>query len=196
MTVAEVSQLGTPVGARPSCAEIYAEHFEFVWRNACRMGVAESSREDVVQEVFVVAVRRLAEFEGRSSVRTWLYGILVRVAAEHRRQERQRSTKESAAAAETVRTIDESATDAITRREATRVVDEILAEMDEEKRTMFVLVDLEEMSVPEAARGLEINLNTAYARLRAARTHFADAVKRIHARQSNDEKRSWWEKRP
>jgi RNA polymerase sigma-70 factor (ECF subfamily) len=193
MTTAEVCELDEAAPApRPTCASIYAEHFEFVWRNACRMGVASSSIEDVVQEVFVVVQRRLAEFEGRSSVRTWLYGILARVTMEQRRRDRQRTTKESAAAAELARDVGEQATDVIARREAARVLEQILDEMDEDKRTMFVLVDLEDLSVPEAARGLEINLNTAYARLRAARAHFAESVKRLHAQRSNDEKRVWW----
>ncbi|MGE3634951.1 MAG: RNA polymerase sigma factor, partial [Sandaracinaceae bacterium] len=65
--------------------EIYDACFDFVWRSARRMGVAEAHADDVVQEVFLVAHRRLADFEGRSSVRTWLFGILLRVVSDHRR---------------------------------------------------------------------------------------------------------------
>ena len=162
-----------------------------MWRNARRLGVPESACEDVVHEVFLVVQRRLGEFEGRSSVRTWLYGILSRVVQEHRRKTHQRIVRESLAAAEQADP-SEGAAEELARKEATALVDQILGEMDEDKRSVFVLVDLEETSVPDAARGLGINLNTAYARLRAARFQFADAVKRIHARNAHTESRSWW----
>src|SRR5262245_31242417 len=99
MATAEVTNLATAEDApqAPSCAEIYEENFEFVWRNARRMGVEESACEDVVHEVFVVAIRRISGFEGRSSVRTWLYGILVHVVQEHRRKRKQRLEKETEA---------------------------------------------------------------------------------------------------
>ena len=197
MTTAEISDLDAAVGAPPehlACAELYEEHFDFVWRNARRLGIAESSCEDVVQEVFIVALRKLEEFEGRSSVRTWLYGILSRVVHEHRRRDRQRLVKETEALAE-AHSADPSALEDLARKEATQLVTAILAEMDEEKRTLFVLVDLEEESVPDAARGLGVNLNTAYARLRAARTFFAEAVKRIHAQRAHGESRFWWWRR-
>ena len=195
MTTAEISDLPAPTRTTPemSCAEIYEEHFDFVWRNARRMGIEESVCEDLVQEVFVVAIRRFSGFEGRSSVRTWLYGILIHVVQEHRRRNRQRLIKETEASEEHARSrTHDGAADEIARKEATRLVDQIMGEMDEDKRTVFVLVDLEEMSVAEAARGLEINLNTAHARLRAARAIFAAAVKRIHAKRENDESRFWF----
>lgn len=196
MTTAELSDLPATAGVppHPTCAEIYEAHFEFVWRNARRLGIAESNCEDVVQEVFLVALRKLAAFEGRSSIRTWLYAILCRVAAEHRRRDRQRSVKESAAASEATSTTDAGVLEALARKEATALVDGILAEMDEDKRTVFVLVDLEEVSVADAARGLGVNLNTVHARLRAARGAFAEAVKRIHAQRSHGEaaSRFWW----
>jgi RNA polymerase sigma-70 factor (ECF subfamily) len=49
------------------------------------MGIPEASADDAVQDVFMVVHRRLAEFEGRSSIRTWLFGILARVVRDHRR---------------------------------------------------------------------------------------------------------------
>jgi len=189
----EVSGPAMAEVTRPlSCAEIYEEHFDFVWRNARRLGVNESGCEDVVHEVFVVVQRRLGEFEGRSSVRTWLYGILVRVVQAHRREIQQRLAKESIAASDQRELSDDGAAEDLARKEATALVDGIVAEMDDEKRAVFVLVDLEETSVPDAARGLGVNLNTAYARLRAARLQFADAVKRIHARSAHTEATFWW----
>ncbi len=70
---------------------IYDEHFDFVFRNVRRLGVPDAHVDDAVQEVFLVVHRRLAEFEGRSSVKTWIFGVLARVAADHRRSIRRKS---------------------------------------------------------------------------------------------------------
>jgi len=53
----------------------------------------------------------------------------------------------------------------------------ILDQLDDDKRVVFALVELEQLSVPEVARMLDINLNTAYSRLRLARQAFEVAVK-------------------
>src|SRR5580704_9404019 len=68
-----------------SFKEVYDEHFRFVWRSLRRLGVPESDVADAVQDVFLVVHRRLCEFEGRSKVSTWLYGICYRVARDRRR---------------------------------------------------------------------------------------------------------------
>src|SRR5262245_19722044 len=68
-----------------SFKEVYDEHFRFVWRSLRRLGVPESDVADAVQDVFIVVHRRLGEFEGRSKVTTWLYGICYRVAHDRRR---------------------------------------------------------------------------------------------------------------
>src|SRR5687767_11675524 len=70
-------QRGESVG---SFEEIYDRHVDVVWRALRRFGVAESSIEDAVQEVFLVAFRKLETFEGKSAVSTWLYGIAAHVA--------------------------------------------------------------------------------------------------------------------
>jgi len=69
---------------------VYREHFAFVWRAAKRLGVGDGALDDVVQEVFVVVHRRLDGFEGRSSLKTWLFGIALRIVRDHRRAVRRR----------------------------------------------------------------------------------------------------------
>ncbi len=78
----------------PAFDAVYAEHFSFVWRNLRRLGVRESHLDDASQEVWVVVHRRLPSFEGRSSLRTWLVGIAVRVASDHRRWRRRKDPHE------------------------------------------------------------------------------------------------------
>src|SRR5215468_10885111 len=70
---------GARVEVRPTFADIYEAHFSFAWRSALRLGTPRANIDDVVQEIFIVAHERLEAFEGRSSVKTWLFGIILNV---------------------------------------------------------------------------------------------------------------------
>lgn len=149
---------------------IYAQHFDFVWRNLRRLGVHESGLRDAAQEVFMVVHRRLGEFVPRGSLRSWLYSILRRVAAAQRRQRYRGGSLALGDEAEQV--ADSSLPNPerhAARGQALRQLLMLLERLDEEKRDVLVLVDLEGMSVPEACLTLDVNANTLYSRLRAAR---------------------------
>ncbi len=166
---------------------IYEECFDFVWRSMGRLGVDPSAVEDAAQDVFVIAHRRLPEFEGRSSVKTWLFGIALRVAADHRRAARRKRSHglvpEAEGDADAVADADApSPLDAAARNEAVERLTAILGELDEERRAVFILAELEQMSAPEIAEAVGANLNTVYTRLRAARREFNEAVARHAAR--------------
>lgn len=158
---------------------IYDEYFRAVWRTLRRLGVAPAELDDAVQEVFIVVHRRLASFDGRS-LRGWLYAIAVRVASDHRRGAAHRRT---VPLSETL--VDGAPDPARTSElgESVRVLHALLAELDEAKRTVFVLGELEELSVPEIAEALGENPNTIYARLRSARAKFDAAYRRHSARE-------------
>src|SRR5882672_3249734 len=70
--------------------EIYERYGDFVWRNLRRLGIGEEAADDALQDVFLVVHRRLPEFESRSSIKTWLFGIVLRVAQTHLRTVRRR----------------------------------------------------------------------------------------------------------
>ena len=164
---------------------VYEAHFPFVWRSARRLlGMAEGSVDDVVQEVFVVVHRRLGSFEGRSSVKTWLFGITLRVVRDHRRSQVRKSTREGDSRdAESVHADAAHAPDErAAKAEAVLALHRILEGLDDEKREVFVLAELEQMSAPEIADALQINLNTVYSRLRTARQAFEEGVARHRAR--------------
>ena len=161
--------------------DVYHAHFPFVWRSAKRLGVGDASLDDAVQEVFVVVHRRLADFEGRSSLRTWLFGITLRVVRDHRRSVRRRDPG-SVVDPDTLRATGGGPAENAEKAEAVRLLHALLDELDDERREVFVMAELEQMAMPEIAEALGINVNTAYARLRTARLEFEQALARHRAR--------------
>jgi len=172
-----------PAGAArapSSFDEVYGEHFDFVWRSARRLGVPESALDDCVQDVFIVVHRRLGDFEGRSSVRTWLFGILRRVVRDHRATARDRATShDDAALSRLVDTHTEAPDESAARAEAARVLNALLETLDDDKREAFVLSELEQFSAPEIAEATGVNVNTVYARVRAAKHELEQALARL-----------------
>ncbi len=150
-------------------AALYNDQFAFVWRNLRRLGVPEAGLRDAAQDVFLVVHRRLREFEGHGSVQAWLYSILRRVAADHRRHHRRKDITNAEPAEFVVDASDPGPESRALRSEAVQLLLTLLRELDDDKRDILVLVDLEGLSVPEAAEAVNCNVNTAYSRLRAAR---------------------------
>jgi RNA polymerase sigma-70 factor (ECF subfamily) len=164
--------------AIPAFDQVYAAHVGFVWRVLRTLGVPDAQIEDAVQDVFVVVHRRLGEWQGRAAITTWLFAIARRVGATHRRRAVRRDAPVEALSDELP---DEDAGRdpfaEISRAQAAATVLAILEQLDDDKRTVFALVELEQLSVPEVARMLDLKLNTAYSRLRLARQAFEAAVK-------------------
>jgi RNA polymerase sigma-70 factor (ECF subfamily) len=170
-----------PAVELPPFAEIYDAHVDSLWRSARALGIPEHAIDDVIQDVFVVVHRRLSSFEGRSQLRTWLTKILVRVVGTHRRRHRRKGGHDELP--EEVRDEREDGPHEETaRREAVRLLEQILDGLDEEQRTVFVLAELEQMPVPEIAEAVGANVNTVYSRLRLARREYERQVARIRAK--------------
>ena len=174
---------GSPATALPELGfkELYDEHFRFVWRSLRRLGVPESDVADAVQDVFLVVHRRLGEFEGRSKVTTWLYGIAYRVAHDRRKLAHVRRRADDDGAID--ERIDEEAdvAAAAERSQGLALLDRILDEMTIEQRAVFTLFELEALGGEEIAEMLSIPLGTAYSRLRLAREQFKRSLGRLHA---------------
>ena len=158
---------------REVLSAIYREHFAFVWRSLRRLGAPEHALDDATQDVFLVAARRLDEFERRSSVRTWLFGIAIRVVRTHRRTSWRHQRKVDALASANT---DAPAGDPMAQSDAQRLLLTLLDRLDDDKRAVYVLAELEGMTVVEIAEGLGANVNTIYTRLRAARQQLRAAA--------------------
>lgn len=164
--------------------EVYREHVAFVWRTLRHLGVAEADAEDGVQDVFVVVHGKLATFEHRSRLSTWIYGICLRVA--HARRRRAHVRRE-VATDPSVLLVDmpaetEGATEALERREAEAMLDAILDTMPLEQRAVFTLFELDGKSCEEIAELTSAPLGTVYSRLRLAREAFRRATTKLEAR--------------
>jgi RNA polymerase sigma-70 factor (ECF subfamily) len=157
-------------------AQLFRAHAPFVWRVLRRYGVREQGLEDACQEVFLVVHRRHAEFAGRSSLRTWLYGIARKVAAGSRRAQRVTSTERAAELNDAVLDADPEAD--LDRTRSLHWLNAALAELDEDKREVFVLYELEFLTLAEVAEAVSCNETTALYRLEAARTQLRRAMKR------------------
>jgi RNA polymerase sigma-70 factor, ECF subfamily len=151
----------------PSLRRLFEDHARFIWRTARHLGVREADLEDVCQEVFLTAHRRLPGFEGRSSVRTWLYGICLRVASDYRRRAHVRRELPMAEPPHRVHGAHQD--EDYLRKRARERLQQILAELDEDKRTVFVLYEIEDFPMKDVAAIVGCPLQTAYSRLHAAR---------------------------
>ena len=134
---------------RPNDAErrldaLVAEHFDFVWRVARRLGASAADADDVVQEVFLVAARRLGAIEaGRE--RAFLIGVAMRVfSSERRRVRRRREEPEAltdqlvAAAGDPLQSLELS--------QARLLLAEVLADLPLDLRAVLILYELEQLS--------------------------------------------------
>jgi RNA polymerase sigma-70 factor (ECF subfamily) len=162
-------------------ADIYSEYFQFVWRNLRRLGIAEAALRDAAQDVFIVVHRRLHEFDGSDGMQAWLYSILRRVAADHRRRGRRKDWTNDEQPDSIIDPREPGPEARASRGEAMRLLVSLLDTLDEEWRDLVVLVDMEGMSVPEAALVVNCNANTAYSRLRSARQVMQDGFDRYLA---------------
>jgi RNA polymerase sigma-70 factor, ECF subfamily len=156
-------------------AELYEQHFEFVWRSARYLGEPPSTLDDAVQDVFLVAYRRFQDFEARSSPRTWLFAITLRVVSDHRRS-RRRKTRLLDSVKRMFTGPMATPFDHTVHAEQGRALMSVLERLSDDQRAVFVMADLEELSAPEIASVLNVNLNTVYSRLRSARREVAAAL--------------------
>lgn len=155
-------------------AAVIRSYAPFVWRVLRHQGVPSAQLEDSSQEVFLLIFRRLAEFEGRSSLSTWVYGVCRNVARESRRR-RSRRPDESAGDPPDV-ALAAPQPEALERKRVWACVQATLAILPESTRMTFVLFELEGMNIEEIAELLNTNSSTAYSRLYAARARVRRAL--------------------
>lgn len=162
--------------ARQGFDALYRRSLGFVWRMLRYHGVAAAAIEDAVQDVFMIVHRRWSDWDPAVSERSWLFGIVRRVAANHHRGEVRHARRRLVAPPPTgPRAVD----DQLAERELLDALERALADLDEPTRTVYVLAELEGMSAPEIIELVGGKLNTIYWRLRVARAKVGERMARV-----------------
>lgn len=184
--VSPANPLGARLGA--SFDEVYRQTFPMVVRSLRRLGVPASELEDAAQEVFVIVHGHLAEFEGRSQISTWVYGIACNVARNLRRKNGRRQDIDAQLGAVEAACSELLGAEPVARgpsplaalesSQARALVESLLQRLDADKREVFVSVDLEGMEISAVADALQVHLSTVQYRLREARLTFEAALHR------------------
>jgi RNA polymerase sigma-70 factor (ECF subfamily) len=167
-----------PAGA--AFAEVFEAHFDYVWNSLRRLGVREGDLEDLTHDVFFAVHRRFDRFDAKRPLRPWLFGFAFRRASDYRRLARNRfEVLESASMPSEPVDFSADPLEQVIVGESLRVARAALEALELGRRAVFILHDLDEIAMPEVARELEIPLNTAYSRLRLARSELARTVSRL-----------------
>ena len=147
--------------------EIYEREIDYVWRTLGRFGVPSADIQDAAHEVFLVLYRRWSEVDPQRPVHKWLFGVARRVAADFRAKRRENPTQFELATPEdplaAKRDLLRSAMDAL----------------DDDRRAVVILHDLEGHTGAEIAALLDIPVNTVHSRLRLARADLVAAVRKL-----------------
>lgn len=164
---------------------IHDAHVDFVWKTLQRLGVRTADLEDAAQDVFLVVHRKIKTFDATQPVEGWLYGICRRVAASRRRLAYQRREI-------VVGTLPEQQDEAgdpeehAAQRQAQDRLDALLDGLDDDKRIVFVMFEIEAIDCDEIAAFLSIPVGTVYSRLHMARKALQKAAARSELREQHD----------
>jgi RNA polymerase sigma-70 factor (ECF subfamily) len=146
---------------------IYEREFDYVWRSLGRLGVPHADLGDATHDVFVVLYRRWNVVDRERALRPWLFGVARRVAAGMRAKRRELPVD-----------VDVRAPDGadVAKRD---LVWRALDQLDEDRRTVVILHDLEGHTGARIAEMLGISVNTVHSRLRLARAELVEIVRKL-----------------
>jgi RNA polymerase sigma-70 factor (ECF subfamily) len=162
-------------GDEVAVRKLYRAHVSKLHRHAARiLGPSDPDVEDVVQQAFLAALDGAGNFDGRSSVQTWLFGIVTRRAldAARSRFRRQRFSRmlESVGLSSAPSVRPDSAYQTATD------VERMLAKLSPMQRVVFVLHDIEGYTFAEISGLTDVGISTLHGRLLSARKTIDAAV--------------------
>ena len=157
-----------------SRAEDLASHLDFLWRFACRMGVASASAEDIAHEAYVIALSRIDTIVPGKE-RSYLLSDVVNMV----RRDRKRGARHEPLDREPEAPGGEAPDLVLDEKRARELLDRSLDALDEELRVVFVLHDLEEETMATIAQLLDLPAGTVASRLRRAREDWKRATERL-----------------
>jgi RNA polymerase sigma-70 factor, ECF subfamily len=169
-----------PVSQPVPFERLVGEHLDFVWRSLRRFGVPAADVDDATQQVFLIANQKLDKIRPGSE-RAFLVGVATRVASHARRSLHRREAAELSLSSNP-RAENPDPEELTERLEARELLDRVLDTMPLDLRSVFVLFELEELSVDQISRALVLPRGTVATRLRRAREVFHEAARTVGAR--------------
>lgn len=147
-----------------------------------RLGVRDTEIDDALQTILLIADRRFDDLATQQDLKAYVCAACVNVARDvGRSRARQSARRAHVDDLEQTAAADLGPEDVLGRKEALELVQRILETMEEERRVVFVLYELEELTGQEIAEHLGIPVGTVSSRLRRAREEFRSALVRVHA---------------
>lgn len=169
---------------------VYANHSDFVRRLLRGFGVRQHDVDDQSQNVFIAVAKNLYKFDQNKPISPWLYSICRKIASRYRHNAYFRR----------VMTVDvctfwERASEAMNPEQRVAVeqeqheLDELLDSIDSDKRVVFVMYEMEELSCEQIANIVGVPLGTVHSRLDAARKAVMKAYLRREAKRKRGDYR-------
>jgi len=159
-------------------ARLVAIHEGMVLNLAARLLGDREEAKDIAQDVFLQVYRTLPRFEGRSTVRTWIYRIVVNQCCNRQRWWRRRR-RAAACPLDEITSADEARMSAVSpaegpferldRRERARVMERALRALSFDHRAVLLLREVEGLSCEEIAATLALPIGTVKSRLARGR---------------------------
>jgi RNA polymerase sigma-70 factor, ECF subfamily len=160
--------------ARDRLERMFRDHHEFIWRLLRRLGLGEDTAADMTQQVYLIAAERMADIRSESE-RAFLFGTALRLSKSTLRRQRRLQLEDDMDVRQAPLQRIEETTE---QRRAVALMDQILAKMEPDLVTVFVLFELEELTTAKIAELLSIPIGTVASRLRRAREAFRTHAQR------------------
>ncbi len=181
-------------GDSAAFSELVNHYDRRVFRMAKQITQNDDDAEDVLQETFLKAYTHLDDFQGNSKFYTWVVRIAVNEALMKLRKRRSDRTVPlddpiDTGEDEVVREIavwDQNPEDTYSREELATILDDAVQSLKPAYRTVFILRDIEEMSIEETAEALNLSISAVKSRLLRARLQLREKLTRLFKNKGDD----------
>src|SRR5882757_11350391 len=171
---------GAQKGDMGAFEELVARHRDKIYARALSMMRNEEEALDLSQEAWVKGWQRLVQFQGDSSFVTWITRIVINLCLDELRKQKRRRTEsiegmdeESGGVERQMPVITTNPTERLERGELRQRIDQALAQLSHEHRTVLILHEFEELEYKEIAKAMDCSIGTVMSRLFYARRKLA-----------------------
>jgi RNA polymerase sigma-70 factor (ECF subfamily) len=175
-------------GDRQALSRLVTEYRNRIYHLGLRLTNSEQDAEDILQETFLIMIRKIHQFQGKSSFYTWLYRIAMNIGLRKLKSKPHKYQhvsiddpdieKISSTAASEWPTFDYNQ---ISEKRFRKKLDELVEKLPEIYRTVFILRDLHELSTEDTSKILQITPSNTKIRLMRARNFLKEQLEGLVA---------------